>query len=472
MARSKRAKPAKRRTLPAATILTWEDDPGSGAPPLAVTAPDPGGSPLAYRFPAPAPKPGQYARGTAAFRYWVAVEALRRGADYFKSRVPGGRWQMGATLPVRLDAGVDLNAYYDRRALHFFHDTTAAGVVYTGESPDVLCHEMGHAILDSVKPELWDAASDEVAAFHESFGDMCAMLCALQLPSLRTAVLAETRGRLARNSRLSRLAEQLGAAIRAQHPDAVDADCLRNAANAFIYQDPLTLPYSAPAAQLSSESHSFSRVFTAAFLDALGGTLAATARDPAAPTEQELLAAGADLGDVLMAGIEAAPVRPDFYAQVASGMVRAAATRSSAQAAALRTAFARRAILAAGTPLGAAARAARRDRRPSVQDLLELDGRHYGLRSGSLRVVLASCPRTDRVAGRTASRPAHGAPDADAAARAFVATLFRRGRIDLGHRRSALALASPHALKTHCLVAERGQLTLRRRLFDCGCRHG
>ena len=31
----------------------------------------------------------------------------------------------------------------------------------------VLGHEMGHAILDSIKPQLWDAASMEVAAFHD-----------------------------------------------------------------------------------------------------------------------------------------------------------------------------------------------------------------------------------------------------------------------------------------------------------------
>jgi len=55
----------------------------------------------------------------------------------------------------------------------------------SGESPDVVCHELGHALLDSFKPQLFDAASMEVAAFHESFGDMSALLSALQLPSVR-----------------------------------------------------------------------------------------------------------------------------------------------------------------------------------------------------------------------------------------------------------------------------------------------
>ena len=45
-----------------------------------------------------------------------------------------------------LDQGVDLNAYYDRRALNFFHGPAPAGTVFSGESPDIVCHEMGHAL--------------------------------------------------------------------------------------------------------------------------------------------------------------------------------------------------------------------------------------------------------------------------------------------------------------------------------------
>src|SRR5215468_2672754 len=111
--------------------------------------------------------------------------------------------------------------------------TTAGRTVFSGESPDVVCHELGHALLDSFKPQLFDAASIEVAAFHESFGDMSAILSALQLPSVREGVLAETGGVLRRSSRLSRLAEQLGWAIRQSVPSAVEPDCLRNAVNTF-----------------------------------------------------------------------------------------------------------------------------------------------------------------------------------------------------------------------------------------------
>ena len=326
MARSARSRsPAP---TPAQQVSVWEDDPEPGAR-VTRPLPDPAKRPLAFTFPGRAPAPGG-APGTASFRYWTAAECLRRGADFWAPRVPSGNWQPGASLRVLLDEGVDLNAYYDRRALNFFHGPSPSGTVYSGESPDVACHEMGHAILDSIKPQLWGAASHEAAAFHESFGDMSGILSALQLQSLRTAILQDTGGNLYRNSRLSRLAEQLGTAIRAQYPDAVDPDCLRNAVNSFTYHDPITLPQMAPAAQLSSEPHSFSRVFTGAFFEALAGMLTARAANHSSPTEQELLTVSQDIADLLVAGVRQAPVVSNFYAQVAAAMVQASASKNPA----------------------------------------------------------------------------------------------------------------------------------------------
>src|SRR6516162_1538613 len=346
MARSARSTNVATRARAGAAaqqVSVWEDDPEPG---VRVTRPlpDPAKRPLAYSFPGRAPTPGG-APGTAGFRYWTAAECLRRGADFWAPRMPSGNWQPGASLRVLLDEGVDLNAYYDRRALNFFHGPSPSGTVYSGESPDIACHEMGHAILDSIKPQLWGAASHEAAAFHESFGDMSGILSALQLQSLRTAILQDTGGNLYRNSRLSRLAEQLGTAIRAQYPDAVDPDCLRNAVNSFTYHDPITLPQMAPAAQLSSEPHSFSRVFTGAFFEALAGVLTAKAANPTSPTEQELLAVSQEMGDILVAGIRQAPVVSNFYAQVAAAMVQASAGKNPKYPPVLKGVFVRRSIL-------------------------------------------------------------------------------------------------------------------------------
>jgi len=274
----------------AAQIHAWENDPFAQAtptnPPVQATpiarpVPNLGSTPLAIGISSPQPPPQVYNTGTPEFRYWAATEALGRGRDFWRGILPAGtNWHttVGPKLIVNLDNGVDLNAYYDRHNLDFFHGSAGGMTVYSGESPDVVCHELGHATLDALKPALFNAGFIETAAFHESFGDMSALLSALQTTQMRHDVLAETHGHLARSSSLSRLAEQLGWAIRQSSPSAVDPDCLRNAANSLFYRNPSTLPPSAPASSLSSEPHSFSRVFTGAFLDALAGMLHVVAR--------------------------------------------------------------------------------------------------------------------------------------------------------------------------------------------------
>ena len=192
-------------TLPDTAIAAWEDDPVAaileGQPPMnqpvhrAEPDFDPPGLPVGIA--GPQPPPDIYKVGTEDFRYWALADALARAAGYWSGRVPTGTtWQPdnGTRLVAVPDGGVDLNAYYNRNGLHFFHGSVRGTTVYSGESPDVVCHELGHAVLDAVKPQLWDAASIEVAAFHESFADCSAILSNLQVPSLRDAVLAETRG--------------------------------------------------------------------------------------------------------------------------------------------------------------------------------------------------------------------------------------------------------------------------------------
>src|ERR1051325_6936660 len=311
--------PAPKPPAGGKTVACWEDDPGDpesqpALVPIHVAVPNQAAKPLPFKISGKVPPPNIYQPGTHEFLFYASACALRRTADFWSSIVPtGSSWQIGSTLPVNLDSGTDLNAFYtrgdgfDSPGLHFFHDTVKGRLYFSGESPDVVSHEMGHAILDALRPQLFDAQTIEAAAFHESMGDMSAMLSALQVASFRQALLAETGGTLNRNSRLSRLAEQLGPAIRVGHPDAVDADCLRNAANSFFYRDPQTLPPSAPASQLSSEPHSFSRVFTAAFLDVLAAILKVIS-DP--PTVNDVVKATQDAGALLLAGVLDAPVVP------------------------------------------------------------------------------------------------------------------------------------------------------------------
>ena len=464
---------------PAASIMAWEDDPESGGKPRNVPAPNPAAGPLFLALPN-GPQPSLFQTGTPQFRYWTTVEALRRAADYWAPKMPAPRWQadVGQRLAVALDEAEDLNAFYDREALRFFHGPGLNKVVFSAESPSIVCHEFGHAILDSVQPHLWNAMSHEAAAFHEAFGDISAILSALQIPTLRSAVLAETGGRLARNSRLSRLAVQLGAAIRVAHPELVDSDSLRNASNSFVYQDPLTLPSMAPAPQLSSEPHMFSRVFTGAFLTALAGMLTRRAANPASPTEGELLQLSIDMGKIVIGGVQSAAVVPNYFAQVAAGMIEASGKFGRpSDADALRDSFIARGILsfdtmavvgglqaAAGGFHAAVASSA------SPLDKIAIDARKYGLAESALVVHSASQPRGYSLAGIGLDRSATTVTSSETAARAFVDDLFRKGKVDVGkHRSTSMAgSARPNAFNSHEVVREGETLTLVRRLCDCG----
>jgi hypothetical protein len=490
-----RRKPAARATAAPTQsktklVSTWEDDPGDpstvpAASPISVPVPTLSAQPLPSRIGGKAPAAKIYQPGTAEFRYYACAASLRRGSDFWGSISPSLSWQIGKTLPVILDDGVDLNAFYtrggfgDAPGLHFFHAAVGTRTFFSDESPDVVCHEMGHAILDALRPQLWDAQTIEAAAFHESFGDMSAILTALQVESFRNRVLIDTQGVLNRNSRLSRLAEQLGAAIRIEHPDAVDRDSLRNAVNSFFYRDPQTLPPSAPANALSSEPHSFSRVFTAGFLDVLAGMFKLKG-DGA--NGDNLVAITRDAALLLVAGVKDAPVVPDYYSQVAAHMLDAgeAAPFSGKYRDVIKSAFVRRGILSlqAATTVTATPRPSRRSAVAAASvgtlpshdlPLASISAAAYGLSGLVLKVRAAEQPKKFAVTSASLSLGAADTRSAQNAAESFTDDLFQRGRVEVeDHAHREAGLVHPHVTKTHVVVKQGADLVLRRRTFDCG----
>jgi hypothetical protein len=449
-----------------------------------VTRPEPqlGVEPLAVSIGGPSVPPRTYVRHSHDFRYWTAAEALRRGAEYWSGIVPSGTtWERGSPLVANLEAGEELNAYYDREGLSFFHKRVGRYTIYSGESPDVVCHELGHAVLDALKPELFDTASVEVAAFHESFGDCSALLSALQLPTVRDGLLEETEGQLYKTSRVSRLAEQLATGIRRSRPDLVEPDCLRNAVNSFVYQVPEDLPHSAPSWMLSSEPHSFSRVFTAGFFEALAKMLALTGD---APTGDDLLAVAQDAGRLLVAGTVAASVVPDFYSQVAANMVQAddeLFRRKYGDS--LKSAFVRRGILSLDSLqlLGSSPQRRRRAGRPAgVAASMDVGGNgplpmvsiraaRFGLGDQALAVVAPTGTKLLDVRGAAFMLGPVASPPAEEATKSFVEDLFKRGRVDIQEFGDAhTRLVHPGVRKTHEIASGKDGLLLVRRAFDCG----
>jgi len=465
-----------------ATIETWEGDPitaiADDRPTLnsPVACPEPNldvpGLPVGVGGPRPPAEP--YKVGTEEFRYWVLAEAMARGAAFWSGCVPAGtQWQAenGPRLIAEPDEGVDLNAYYDRHGLHFFHDEVRGSTVYSGESADVVCHELGHAVLDAVKPQLWDATSIEAAAFHESFGDMSAILSALQLPGVRSKVLAETGGAISTASQVSRLAENLGWAIRQLIPDSGDLGCLRSAVNSFYYQAPATLPPRAPATSLSSEPHNFSRIFTAGFFRMLGGMFSLQpTRDSAA-----LLKVSQDAGKLLIEGVRRAPVVTGFYAQVAANMLFADQELFQGRyRRAIRGGFVSTGVLSV-VSAASVDPTVRFAALPGFDDLnesaelpvLPLAGAPYGL-SSDLLVHAATQPRRVGAASGLPDSGNSQPPSADKAADSFVEDLIRRGRIAADEAVVGEAPIVAGSYTTHQILPADGALELRRTRFDCG----
>jgi hypothetical protein len=448
----------------------------------------------------------RYGPGTAGFRYWVAAEAIARGINFWGALLPAGTtWSTSNPMRVILVESVDdLNARYFRiDGLHFYQSTVAGFDIRSGESPDVVCHELGHAVLDALRPQLFNAGDAETSAFHEAFGDMSAILSALQFPSMRQSIIAETGGRLNANSRLSRLAEQLGWAIRQTRPAKVDRDSLRNAANRFFYRRIDSLPPSAPANLLSSEAHSFSRVFTGAFLDVLARMFTATG----VPNEASLLAVSRDLGQLIVDAVLAATVTPGYFSQVAAAMIQADQARFGGRnRPALTSAFLERGILSVNSAVAMAdapipkavglqggagvaanmvyAEAAMGS--PTVyaygEDAIddgfrlgfgetpELPSRPISIGGLTIDVHAPVQPQRFEVASAMVGAEADSVLGADTAMRIFVEGLIQRREVDLGSATRQLgemgAKDSGHA--THSLVAEDGKQVLKRNHFACG----
>jgi hypothetical protein len=464
-----------------AEIHAWEDDPGepdADVTPIPRPVPDLRATPLAFAFSDPAPAAEPAKPGTAALRYWTAADALRRGADFWTGMDGGpAAWQadIGEQLAVTLDKTVRLNAEYRRDGgLIFYHQEVAGHTCYTAESPDIACHELGHAVLDAIRPQLWDEMSIEIAGLHEAFGDVSALLVALQLPSVREAVLAETGGEVWRTSRVSRIGEQLGWAMRQVTPHRAEADCLRNAANEWFYRDPGLLPPQAPATTLSSKPHSFSRVFTGAILKVLAGMAASDGAEEAGLQE-----ASRDLGQLLVDAIREAPVSAGYFSQIAAHMLVADGRRfGSSNLDALKFGFVRHGILALDSateltgeeippspPAGTAPPEEGGDAAWTA-----LPGRRYGFEE---RLLVRVPPTAPALAVESSALDYAGVRPATATrgAELYVEDLFRLGSIELGGRGESLrAIAGPLAYKTHHLAEGEEGLEVRRAVFDCGFR--
>ena len=270
----------------------------------------------------PAPPERIYPEVDADFTYWQAREAALYALSVWDSvGVTLGRWQNGARqLPLRPESGVGLQAFYDRTALGF--NTWSAGqTFFLAASADAVIHEVGHALLDAVRPDLWNSVYPEIVAFHEAFADcLCLFACLLddqqRAHLLATSVNPATA--LDQSNGASRIAESIAVTYGESFSPSDPSATARDAFNTLRWTFAHTLPSLVSGGDLSSEPHSFSRIFTGCIYDCIrniyaGGPATSDGLGEAATTTAELL-------------VEAtcnAPEGIEFFRRVGQAMVLA-----------------------------------------------------------------------------------------------------------------------------------------------------
>ena len=219
------------------------------------------------------------------------------------------KWQWGSDpISVYPNAGEDANAYYsrDEKALRFFYfpndDGGDSSIIHTCRSFDIVAHEVGHAILDALRPGYWASWHPQTGGLHEAFGDITAILTMLAQMDQCEAIIAEAKGDLHAKSFFPALAEQFG--------DALGRTMgLRNADN------DLTL------SEVSNEVHDLSKVFTGAFYDILADIYSDYHKPDQYDQAETLFRVGKHMTSLVILALLKGPEENASYADIANLMI-------------------------------------------------------------------------------------------------------------------------------------------------------
>jgi hypothetical protein len=274
---------------------------------------------------------GQFNFDERDFVFWQSREAALAALEAWESYAGNlAKWANRSANPSRIDISLTfqdpdmvgptrLNAFYDGQGVRFFDFDNGTQTIFSGASTDTVSHEVGHALLDSQRSELFGSVLPEVGAFHEAFGDIVALLTALSDQPTRIKLLQLTPD-LSKPNFVEANSEFLSGAIRKQFGN-VNPSKPRRALNDFQWQLPNTLPagsFNDPPEKLSRESHNFSRVFSGAFYDTLRGIFTAGG----AGDEAALLSAAQTCGKLLVEAVRLTPETARYFQAVGRAMVK------------------------------------------------------------------------------------------------------------------------------------------------------
>ena len=257
--------------------------------------------------------------------FYYTTFTLRMYERYARRVIP---WSFPAPrINVDPYAGGLANAFYNEQdrllGFHTFNEANGESRS-TAQSADVVAHEAAHAVLDGMRDLYNESFGLGPRAFHESFGDITAVLVALHDDSLVHRVLDWTDGNLRMTNFISEVAEHITAVLNAHSQHIHEHSIfLRNAFNTLRLQDFDSLDYLTPDPErnLGRQEHNYSRVFTGAFYDALVGVYEQYRKDT--PAFLALLRARDVLAHLLVTAIEIGPVGEFSFTDMALSFLTA-----------------------------------------------------------------------------------------------------------------------------------------------------
>lgn len=223
-------------------------------------------------------------------------------------------WNSGTNdepLSIYPHANIGRAAFYDRslKSLSFqYFYVLGKQPVFTCRSMDVVSHETGHAIFDSLKP-YWNVPEDgrglslAIAALQESLSDLTSIFFILSQLDLVEYIIAQTKANLRyEDNILATWGEELGA--------IPGYGAVRNAVNNL------------KLSEAGTEIHRISQVFTGAVYDILSEMLNAEREPDIRDDAEALYQVSQYMLHVLVQSVLLSPDRKASFADVASEMIK------------------------------------------------------------------------------------------------------------------------------------------------------
>lgn len=359
---------------------------------------------------------GVYAINTDEFLYWQCRESALRAVAMWEAvdRQPLTKWQSGQQIKLlQREPGDQLNAYYDRASVRFYRLEHAGESYCSGASTDVVAHEVGHAILDRIRPQLWDAIDGERAAFHEAFADCMSLLVAIEDQTTREQLVVG--GLIDSPNFVEATAEDLAHGVAQFYGADVNDSVPRRALNAHQWAMPATLPVDGGPGVLVNNAHSISMIFTGCFYDLLRRMF----RRTRGQNQRDLLDAARTCGRLLGEASRSAPLHLRFFRSVGNAMLIAdEQLHNGVNRDLLITAFADHNITLDSTDI----------LNPSV----ELAGRPPRRGSSTIDGIITRASRRDFVASLGSSEDQRLMADSLSFVDGEMPTVLRRQKIPLG----------------------------------------